>query len=142
MNIIVGLLIAVILSSISCIHIYWLSGGRWGILGAIPTKDGKPLFGPKPGATLFVASALLVAAFLVLGRIGFLVDQLFPSSIYNYGIWGMTAIFFLRAIGDFNYVGFFKKVKDSKFAYWDTRFHSPLCLLISVSSLFINLTTA
>ncbi len=141
MSVIIGLFIASILFLISCIHIYWLFGGRWGITGAIPTKDGKPLFAPNPGTTIFVAFALLAAALLILGRIGYLVNIFIPNSFFYYGVWGLTVIFFIRSIGDFKYVGFFKKIKDSKFAYCDTRLHSPICLLISISSLIINLAT-
>jgi hypothetical protein len=37
-----------------------------------------------------------------------------------------------RAIGEFKYVGFFKRVRDSKFARLDTLLYSPLCLLLAV----------
>ena len=137
LKIVVGLVLAAILFLISCIHIYWVLGGRWGISGAIPTRDSKPLFRQKTVTTILVAFALLIAVIFILGRIGFLIKLAIPTSIFHYGIWGITVIFFIRAVGDFKYVGFFKKVRDSKFAYWDTRFHSPLCLFISISSLII-----
>ncbi|KRE83053.1 hypothetical protein ASG89_13045 [Paenibacillus sp. Soil766] len=41
----------------------------------------------------------------------------------------------LRAIGDFKYLGFFKKVKHTSFSYYDTRFYSPLCLFLAISFL-------
>jgi hypothetical protein len=44
---------------------------------------------------------------------------------------GMTVIFAARAVGDFKYVGFFKTVKDSPFAVWDTKAYSPHNLVIS-----------
>ena len=37
-----------------------------------------------------------------------------------------------RAIGDFKYVGFFKRVRGSKFARMDTLVYSPLCLLLAL----------
>jgi hypothetical protein len=42
-------------------------------------------------------------------------------------------------MGEFNYVGFFKKVKDTEFAKWDTKLFSPLCLLISSFGFAIEL---
>ena len=36
-----------------------------------------------------------------------------------------------RAIGEFKYVGFFKRVRGSRFATLDTFVFSPLCLLLS-----------
>lgn len=35
----------------------------------------------------------------------------------------------LRAVGEFKYVGFFKRVKGSKFATYDSWLFSPFCLL-------------
>ncbi|PTT14637.1 DUF3995 domain-containing protein, partial [Flavobacterium sp. HMWF030] len=51
--------------------------------------------------------------------------------------WIIIFIFILRAIGDFNYVGFFKKHRNSEFALKDTKYYSPLCLLIGVLTLLV-----
>ena len=48
----------------------------------------------------------------------------------------MAAVFAIRAIGEFRYCGFFKKITNSEFAYWDTRIYSPLCLAMSALALF------
>ena len=37
-----------------------------------------------------------------------------------------------RAIGEFKYVGFFKRVRGSRFARLDTWIYSPLCLLLAL----------
>jgi hypothetical protein len=37
-----------------------------------------------------------------------------------------------RAMGDFNYVGFFKRVRGTRFARMDTLLYSPLCLALAV----------
>nr|WP_254844256.1 DUF3995 domain-containing protein [Leptospira santarosai] len=44
----------------------------------------------------------------------------------------LSAMFLFRAIGDFRLVGFFKKIRGTKFAKNDTAFFSPLCLLLSI----------
>jgi hypothetical protein len=49
----------------------------------------------------------------------------------------IAIIFLIRAIGDFRYVGFLKKIKNTKFAKKDTKYYSPLCSLISVLAFII-----
>ena len=41
----------------------------------------------------------------------------------------------VRAIGDFGYVGFFKRKGGNPFARLDTRVYSPLCLLLAAGTL-------
>jgi hypothetical protein len=43
----------------------------------------------------------------------------------------------LRAVGDWKYVGFFRRASESAFAYWDLRLYSPLCLFIAVAALVL-----
>jgi Protein of unknown function (DUF3995) len=57
----------------------------------------------------------------------------------NYGLVVISLLFFLRAIGDFRYVGFFKKVKQTVFARLDSKYYSPLCLFIAVCGVVIEL---
>lgn len=132
-----GYLLVGIFSVLSGIHVYWVFGGKWGLTAAIPTKDGKPLFEAGPGGTLAVAVALLVAGGIVLGKTEILTLAIFPNWIYLWGTWGIAVAFFLRAIGEFKYAGFFKTLKGTDFAYWDTRLFSPLCLFVSASALLI-----
>ncbi|MEM6843120.1 MAG: DUF3995 domain-containing protein [Bacteroidota bacterium] len=51
----------------------------------------------------------------------------------------LFVIFILRALGEFNYVGFFKRVKNTEFARADSRIFSPLCLGIGVIGILIQL---
>jgi len=44
----------------------------------------------------------------------------------------LALIFAFRALGDFRYVGFFKRVRGNLFAQRDTWFYSPLCLLLAI----------
>jgi hypothetical protein len=53
------------------------------------------------------------------------------------GIFILAILFALRAMGDFHYVGFFKKVKSTPFALYDTKYFSPFCLYLSLSLAFI-----
>jgi hypothetical protein len=58
--------------------------------------------------------------------------------VIEVGAWLIAAVFALRAIGDFRYVGFFKRIRDSRFARLDTLAYSPLCaclaLLVGISA--------
>jgi len=65
-----GLGIATILLVLSALHVFWAAGGQWGSRVAVPEVAGRPAFVPSTGATLAVAAALLLAALVVLGRVG------------------------------------------------------------------------
>lgn len=120
------------------IHFYWAAGGEWGGDVAVPsTKSGTKLLAPSALACVMVGIGLSIFGLIELGRVGLLYHSDF-SQFFVYGNYFIAAIFFLRAMGDFNYVGFFKKVKGTPFAKNDTAFYSPLCLFISITSLYIG----
>ena len=107
----------------------WACGGRWWVARVTPTMaQGKPLFEPGPIATLAVAALLLFACTISAGLV--LQDHRRPLML------AMAAVFAIRAIGEFRYCGFFKKIRNSEFAYWDTRIYSPLCVVMSALALF------
>ena len=137
---IIGFILSTILFSLGALHIYWALGGSWGFSTAVPSKDGKALFNPSPLATIFVALALFTASLIVIGRIGLLTKFIQIPFIFYWGTWGIAVVFLLRAIGEFNYVGFFKKHKSSRFASLDTRFYSPLCLFIALGAFLLNIS--
>lgn len=128
----------VILVSLGLVHLYWLFGGTWGWQAALPEKNGQKVLDPKPVDTLLVAAGLIGFGLFHLHKIGWLALAL-PSWVNQSGLWIIASIFFLRAIGDFRYVGFFKRIKDSLFAQWDTQFFIPLCLLIGSNSIITEL---
>ncbi len=126
---------------ISLIHVYWAAGGRWGLAESLPERNGAKAFQPGRFATLVVALIFGCMAFFYLYKIGWLtpLNTIVPDWLTRYGLWLLAGIFLLRAIGDFRYVGFFKRVRGSRFSQLDTKFYSPLCLLVSVNSfLLIN----
>ncbi len=133
-------ILAFIFLLLSLIHFYWAWGGRWGIVNTIPEENGKLLFEPKPFATATVAILLLAAAGIVLGRAGLIVLPRVPENVYFWSTWILSLLFFLRAVGDFRCIGFFKTYKGTPFAVWDTRLYSPLCLLISFAALYLNIS--
>ncbi|MFN0204052.1 MAG: DUF3995 domain-containing protein [Bacteroidia bacterium] len=127
---------------LSGIHFYWVFGGKWGTDAVFPTTDDT-IKVAMPGIipTLTVTLGLLFFGFIVLANAVNLGIE-FPKWIHfllNYGLWVIAGIFIVRAIGEFNYVGFFKKIKHTKFAVNDTKYYSPLCFIIGILALILEL---
>jgi hypothetical protein len=116
---------------IGILHLYWAVGPHAGQSAVLPTVDGKPLFQPSRWATVAVALALFCAAAVVAIRSGILSVPA-PGFLAVVGCWGLAAVFGLRAIGDFRYLGFFKRVTGTRFARADTFVYSPLCAVLAV----------
>jgi len=115
---------------LALLHCYWLVGGRMGILAAIPEVDGKPAFLPSATATFVVAFGLALCALLLAAASG-LVSLPVPHSVLSWFTRALALVLLLRAIGDFRLVGFFKRIRGSRFARLDTVLYSPLCLALS-----------
>ena len=98
--------------------------------GAVPSVDGKPLFKPSKSSTVAVGMILLLFAALVAATAGFLRIGL-PRDVLAWLCYALALGLFARAIGEFKYVGFFKRVRGSEFARMDTLLYSPLCLLMA-----------
>ncbi|WP_372631430.1 DUF3995 domain-containing protein [Cohnella sp.] len=122
---------SLVLAGLGGLHYYWAFGGKAGARAAVPDRpDGEPLFRPGKPATLAVGTMLLAAGALLLAHRGLL--PLGLSGTWTQ--WGCLlggAVFMMRTVGDFKYVGFFKKVRGTAFAASDTRLYSPLCLLLA-----------
>lgn len=125
------LLLILILFVIALLHFYWALGGKWGLEKSIPSKeDGTLLFVPTPFQCAIVGFGLLaIMLFIFLSAL----QLFFPSWVFKYSFLTLGGIFTLRAIGDFNYVGFFKKVKNTTFGKLDSKIFSPLCLLFGAT---------
>lgn len=101
-------------------------------------EDGSRVFTPPPLATLLVAAALISAAAILLGRLGLWGSSL-PAYPFAWGAWGVALAFFLRAVGDFKFFGFLKRVRGTRFARWDDLLFSPLCLLLGLAAALVAL---
>ena len=131
--------VAIVLGLLALLHVYWAVGGVAARSLGVPEVSGKPAFKPTRLATLAVAAALALAALLLLFRGGLLSSPL-PPVLGNTGVFAVAAAFLLRAVGDFRLVGFFKRVRGTPFAAWDTRLFSPLSLGIGLASLWVALS--
>jgi hypothetical protein len=111
---------AAIFAFLGLLHFYWALRGGSGSGAAIPEIDGAPAFTPTKTATVAVGLVLLFTAAIVLLRVEVLMA-------------GAAAVLILRGIGDFWLVGFFKRVRGSRFARLDTLLYSPLCLALGAA---------
>jgi Protein of unknown function (DUF3995) len=142
MTVLLGFINAGIFILLGAIHIYWGVGGKWGMKQALPQNIGteKPVFLPGIVACFIVALGLFSMAFLTLNQADIININL-PNVLKNYGMYAIGTIFILRAIGDFKYAGFFKKIRDTEFGKLDTLFYTPLCLYLALTSFTIGLNT-
>jgi hypothetical protein len=115
------------------LHVFWAFGGSWGVNSALPTIDDSksPVIRPRTLGTFFIGFLCFFASVLLFVQIDlFAVIKSSPLSKWLCIAGGI--VFLLRAIGEGKYVGFFKKIKHTRFAKQDTAFYSPLCVWISL----------
>jgi len=128
--------VTLVLLSLAAVHVYWAARGV-GTTAGIPSRaDGTPVFRPGRVATLGVAVALGLAALLVMGRAQ-LLDFGLPPLLLRVGTWGVAVAFAARTIGEFRYVGVFKRVRGTPFARWDSRLFTPLCAAIAIATVVV-----
>jgi hypothetical protein len=112
-------------------HVHMALWPSSGALAAVPSVQGEPLFVPSRKATFAVALVLLLFAGLVASTVGMLSVGM-SRTVLSWLSYALAAGLFARAVGEFKYVGFFKRVRNSKFARLDTLVYSPLCLLLAL----------
>jgi len=127
------MILTYIIILLALIHFYWALGGKLGLDKALPTdtKDNR-LLNPSKFMT-FVVGLILLGFSYVPYKL-YTGDE---SSVIVYAGYGLSILFFLRSVGDFNLVGLFKKVKNTEFSKYDTWVYIPLCLFISINFLFL-----
>ena len=131
--------LSIIFIFLSLIHFYWLTGGQWGLKYVIPSKRNRVDFPPPPKfATFIVAVVLALFGLIYLLKLK-TINIPFPSSLSYYAYWIIPSIFILRAIGEFKYVGLFKTIKNTEFAKADNKWFIPLCLIIGIIGMILQL---
>lgn len=135
---IIPVLLVAVFTGLSILHAYWAVGGNFGKNAALPEIDGKPLFHPSAPMTLLVSGLLLLCALLVTVLANWVTVPVTKKLTSGLGFL-LAAVFTMRAIGEFKYTGFFKRVRGTRFARLDTLVYSPLCLLIAAAILSIIL---
>jgi hypothetical protein len=122
----------VVLGGLMVLHAYWASGGQWGIAYTVPIIRGRRSFDPSPFAKWVVCGLLGLAAMVVMGRAGWIGPDSLPPFVFDVGIWGLSLVFLGRTVGDLRTFGFFKTIKNTPFARWDSWVYTPLCFLIAL----------
>ncbi len=137
MNTGLSLILFITFLILSGFHFYWLFGGNYGVSKVIPTRSSSQLdFKIPKFATLLVALVLLSFSLFYLMQSD-LIETFIPKKMETLLIWLIPLAFTLRAIGEFRFVGFFKRIKDTPFAKADTVYFSPLCLFIGLIGFMI-----
>lgn len=137
-----GVLVVVsasLLILISGIHVYWAFGGKWAVNAVIPvSKEERPMLRPGEIGTFAVALLLLAAALALVVESGMLELQPLRMAA-GWASWACLIVFALRGVGDFNYMGLFKRVKGSRFSKCDTWLYTPLCMYLAFTYLLVLL---
>ena len=128
----ISILLSIILTALGVLHFSWAMGGEFGFSKSLPTKEnGERVLNPNKMDSVLVGIGLTAFGIFYVFHSGLATPNL-PGWITRYGGWIIPIIFLLRAMGDFNYVGFFKKVRSTEFGRSDTKYFSPLCLVIGI----------
>ena len=141
-------LVIVVLAALAVLHFYWGIGGRW------PGHDDRSLVemvigrtrdmrAPDFWACLFVASALLAAAFLVVLHAG-VIALPWPAwsrPVAQIGFWTAFTVFATRGIAGF-IPAIFRYADGTPFARLNLVFYSPLCLAIAAGFLAVHFTVS
>jgi Protein of unknown function (DUF3995) len=115
---------------LAVLHGYWAMGGRSGLSAAVPQERGRAVLTPGRVATFAVALCLLACSALLLAWLQAIPSAMSRVSI-RIGIGVLAAIMAARAIGDFRYVGLFRKRGEGRFATMDTLLYTPMCIVFS-----------
>jgi hypothetical protein len=138
MGLILSVINALIFAIISGFHFYWAMGGTVGFDVVLPSnRDASKALNPSKSVTCIAALVFLGIAIFYLIKADLIPIPL-PRLINNYGLYALASVLIIRAMGDFKYAGFFKTIKDTPFADYDTKYYSPLCLFLGLSTLVIQ----
>jgi hypothetical protein len=130
MTVSIAIIVCAIFVVLAMWHFYMAFAGHSGESAAVPSQDGKPIFVPSAGSTIAVGIVLLIFALLVACTSG-IVSPGLPASLLTGLSYALALGLLVRAVGDLKFVGFFKRVRGTRFARMDTLFYSPLCLALS-----------
>jgi len=133
----ISILVATAFAGLAILHIYWALGGKLDIRKMIPVVNDEPVFTPGVFGTFVVAVVLTCFAMvaLALGFNGTVPVNYQPClKIIGFAI---GTVLVLRAIGEFRYIGFFKRVRGSDFATYDNWLYSPFCMFTGSAFIFM-----
>ena len=117
---------------LAAVHAYWALGGTAGLAASLPADtSGVIRLRPTASMTWAVAGGLLLLAALSAAHLAF--GPAHVPAWLRMADGAMAAVFGLRAVGDFQYMGLSKRIHGTNFARRDSRYYTPLCLLLAAS---------
>jgi hypothetical protein len=126
----------IIFVGLSALHFYWAVGGKWALASSIPSSTtGRLLFNPSKMGTLIVAFGLLFFSLVIYFHLASFYAPINPYLDHITLV--IALIFLIRTVGDFKYIGLFKKIKATSFAINDAKIYIPLCFYLAMSCLLI-----
>ncbi|MDO5980736.1 DUF3995 domain-containing protein [Flavivirga spongiicola] len=133
------LILSFIFFILGIIHLNWVIGGTFGFAESLPTKEtGERVLNPKKLDSAIVGLCLMCFSFFYLIKADLIRFDL-PSWVLKYGSWLIPTVFILRSVGEFKYIGFFKKIKHTAFGQLDTKVYSPLCFFIGIIGILMQI---
>lgn len=132
----VAMLVALLLGAIALVHVYWGFGGVWP--GTDEKSCARAIAGfkgidrmPPASASFAVAMALTVTLFIALDLAGQLALPL-PSWLVRISGFAAAMVFLARGIAGYT-PAWRKLTPEMPFAHNDTRYFSPLCMVIGTA---------
>jgi hypothetical protein len=122
-------------------HLHWALGGRLGFSVSLPQRqDGAPVMAGRIGwwrpAAAGIAAGLVLLGALAVAVGGHLALPL-PPGIAKAALIVAGAAFILRALVPTPYTGFFKRIRATRWARYDSRLYCPLFLLLGTALIAI-----
>ena len=133
-----ALVVVLVFVGLSALHFYWAVGGRAGKAAAVPELNSRLAFVPSARSTLAVAVGLAFCAVLVAASAGLILSSAPPPWV-TWLAFLLALALVARAVGDFRLVGFFKRVRGTRFARLDSTVYAPLCLVLGVTVFYVAL---
>ena len=134
----IALVVVIAFVALSAIHVYWALGGGMGKAAAVPELNSRPAFVPSARSTLAVAVGLASCAVLVAASAGLVLSSS-PAPWVTWLSFVLGLVLIARAVGDFRLVGFFKRVRGTRFARLDSAVYAPLCLVLGLAVFYVAL---
>ena len=124
-------------------HLVWALGGRLGFSVSLPQRpDGVPVMNHRLGwwrpAAAAIAAALIMLGMLAVAAEGHLTLPL-PTPLVRTVLGLVGVAFVLRSVVPTPWTGFFKRIRTTRWARYDTWLYSPLVLLLGTLLLVIAL---
>jgi hypothetical protein len=132
-----------IIAFAAAFHLHWALGGRLGHSVSLPQRaDGTPVMAGRIGwwrpAAGGIALGLVLLGALALAVGGHLALPV-PPGAARAALIVVGTVFVLRALVPTPWTGFFKRIRATRWARYDSRLYCPLFLLLGIALIAVAL---